>query len=292
MNDEELNTFRLWMLNDGMSPRTIRKYVNLLKGLLRIDLDLDELSNYEIVDFMAELKRTDNAKNNLVKAINRWLRFRDRKFRLKLKTISGTRDIWIPDPAIRDKMLAFEWDTPYKTAKGRLVLRILFECALRNEECAKLQYSDFKERKICGSRKNYLDVVGKGNKRRQVPVSHDLIIMVGTFKRWYRGTSDYLFENPNTGKHISTKFIRDLCKVAGKGVGCEQFHPHTARHFRAVEWKNEGFQIEDVKKLLGHAKIETTMIYFQGAGDTDLFLKMYDRDRYYKKNGSTGQEGL
>ena len=61
---------------------------------------------------------------------------------------------------------------------------------------------------------------------------------------------------PMTGKNIWR-----LCKVYGRRIGCPQLKPHDLRHGVAMEVLEQHHDLEEVRALLGHARIDTTQIY-------------------------------
>jgi integrase/recombinase XerC len=61
---------------------------------------------------------------------------------------------------------------------------------------------------------------------------------------------------PMTGKNIWR-----LCKVYGRIIGCPELKPHDIRHGVAHEVLEQGHDLEGVRALLGHARIDTTQIY-------------------------------
>lgn len=61
---------------------------------------------------------------------------------------------------------------------------------------------------------------------------------------------------PMTGKNIWR-----LCKVYGRLIGCPTLKPHDLRHGVAMEVLEEHHDLEEVRALLGHARIDTTQIY-------------------------------
>jgi site-specific recombinase XerC len=61
---------------------------------------------------------------------------------------------------------------------------------------------------------------------------------------------------PMTGKNI-----RRLCKTYGKLIGYPEVKPHDLRHGVAVEVLEQRHDLEEVRALLGHARIDTTQIY-------------------------------
>jgi len=61
---------------------------------------------------------------------------------------------------------------------------------------------------------------------------------------------------PMTGKNIWR-----LCKVYGRLIGCPTLKPHDLRHGVAMEVLEQHHDLEEVRALLGHARIDTTQIY-------------------------------
>ena len=52
-----------------------------------------------------------------------------------------------------------------------------------------------------------------------------------------------------------------LLKKLGKRVGIENVHPHRFRIIFTTDLANRGMDIQDIQELLGHTKLETTLIY-------------------------------
>jgi site-specific recombinase XerD len=63
---------------------------------------------------------------------------------------------------------------------------------------------------------------------------------------------------PMTGKNIWR-----LCKVYGRLIGYPELKPHDLRHGVAMEMYGQHRDLEQVRGLLGHARIETTQVYAQ-----------------------------
>jgi site-specific recombinase XerD len=61
---------------------------------------------------------------------------------------------------------------------------------------------------------------------------------------------------PMTGKNVWR-----LCKVYGRMIGYRELKPHDLRHGVAMEVLEQHHDLEQVRALLGHARIDTTQIY-------------------------------
>jgi len=60
---------------------------------------------------------------------------------------------------------------------------------------------------------------------------------------------------------MTGKNIWRLCKVYGRMIGAPMLKPHDLRHGVAMEVYEQHHDLEEVRALLGHARIETTQCY-------------------------------
>ncbi len=60
---------------------------------------------------------------------------------------------------------------------------------------------------------------------------------------------------------MTPKNLWRLCKAYGKLIGYPELKPHDLRHGVAVEVLEQRHDVEEVRALLGHARIDTTQIY-------------------------------
>ena len=63
------------------------------------------------------------------------------------------------------------------------------------------------------------------------------------------------------GDRISIGGIESRLRQLGKDAGIHRVHPHKFRRTLATHAIDKGMPIEQVQKLLGHARIDTTMHY-------------------------------
>ncbi|UJP67144.1 tyrosine-type recombinase/integrase [Mongoliitalea daihaiensis] len=73
----------------------------------------------------------------------------------------------------------------------------------------------------------------------------------------------FLFEGQTPGKAMNDRSIQHAIRMAMNQAGFEQygFSAHSIRHSFATHLLDAGTDIHTIKQLLGHSKIETTMIY-------------------------------
>lgn len=85
-------------------------------------------------------------------------------------------------------------------------------------------------------------------------VTPDTPLFWSTWGRRHEGR----VRRPMTGKNIWR-----LCKVYGRLIGYPELKPHDLRHGVAMEVYSHHHDLEQVRALLGHARIETTQVYAQ-----------------------------
>lgn len=121
--------------------------------------------------------------------------------------------------------------------------------------------------------KPYITVIGKGSKIRSAYLMSGLVTTlkknIGTFHGEEPNPDDYLFYSSWHGEKakLSQKAVRKRLKVyAAKAHEIcldvpLDLHSHMWRHAKATHWLEDGINIVEISKLLGHESLETTMKY-------------------------------
>lgn len=161
--------------------------------------------------------------------------------------------------------------------KHRVLLSFLYSAGLRAREASKMKLSD-----IDSGRMMIHIRQGKFNKDRYVPLSP--IILKG-LRKYYCACRpvDYLFNGKEPGSQLSTMGMRSALREAVKKCNLQKgITLHTLRHSYATHLLEFGMDIVSIKELLGHASINTTMVYLHVAKPdrSNLFSPL---DRLYKK---------
>jgi site-specific recombinase XerD len=166
--------------------------------------------------------------------------------------------------------------------KHRLILALLYGCGLRCFELRNLKIKDISfERMLLHVRS------GKGRKDRYVPMDD---LLVGGIKKYLSAVNpgDWLFNgNDKSGKvtPLSQRGVQWVVKQAAKKSGIDkQITAHTLRHSYATHLPEMGLDIVSLKEVLGHADIQTTMIYLHvsNLGRQAAFSPL---ERLYKPRG-------
>lgn len=142
-----------------------------------------------------------------------------------------------------------------KNLREKAIIEVLYSTGMRIGELEKLNKDDidFVNGKAI--------VFGKGAKEREVYFNVKAQLALKKYLENRNDTNEALFvglQSPYNRLKVSTyeKILREL---GGRcGVHC---HPHRFRRTCATILLNKGMPIQEVSKVLGHAKLETTLIY-------------------------------
>ena len=105
-------------------------------------------------------------------------------------------------------------------------------------------------------------VTGKGNKQRPVYFDARAKLHLQTYLQTRTDDSPALFVSLDaTATRLSIGGVETRLRQLGKSCGIHRVHPHKFRRTLATHAIDKGMPIEQVQKLLGHARIDTTMHY-------------------------------
>ena len=143
-----------------------------------------------------------------------------------------------------------------KTKREKAIIDVLYSTGCRVSELTgiKVEDIDFESREV--------QLYGKGKKQRIGYLNAKAIIniraMIGS--RGYE--SEYVFANDRAPHgRLCSRSIENVVSRLGKEANISKVYPHRIRHTTATDALKRGMAVEEVQKLLGHEKIETTLIY-------------------------------
>jgi len=130
-----------------------------------------------------------------------------------------------------------------------LVVVMLYTLGLRISELSSLKLEDIQEQ--------WIRVLGKGNKQRDVPLLEATKHLIDEYLE-INSAKIFLFEK--NGEKLSENSLRYMVNKVFKRVSLK-VTPHQLRHSYATSLLNSGAPIVDVSELLGHSSMATTQIY-------------------------------
>lgn len=157
---------------------------------------------------------------------------------------------------------------PYASAediRNMAIIKLLYYTGMRIGEVQQLnmEHVQWDTRQLL--------VRGKGDKERLIPISQKL---VDVLEEWVsvRATLPYLKSSQalfvtlgrnHRGERICYGAMRQIVKGLLKDAGLGDYSPHKLRHTFATQLLDRGAPLEQISKLLGHSRLDTTLIYAQ-----------------------------
>ncbi|MEX3624905.1 tyrosine-type recombinase/integrase [Viridibacillus arvi] len=162
------------------------------------------------------------------------------------------------------------------------IVHILSTTGLRNEEFCRLNVGDLQVDYVTGS--YYLNVLGKGNKRRQIPLRDKVLTSIKQYRKVRclkpldeANLNEALFTT-GRGTRFSVSYFTQYVANEINKLDLPMFvarntniTPHFFRHAFAIISKINGADVYNIMRSLGHAKIDTTMIYLD---------KIFEKERH------------
>ena len=141
------------------------------------------------------------------------------------------------------------------TTRERAIVELLLATGIRVSELTGLRVDDINFANMSVHVRN-----GKGAKERTVYMTDLARQHLQAYLMERKTISDGLFMT-KFGEPIMPGGIRDMMRNLGKRAGVDNVHPHRFRRTFATGLANRGMDIQEIKKLLGHSDINTTMKY-------------------------------
>ncbi|QHW34805.1 tyrosine-type recombinase/integrase [Paenibacillus rhizovicinus] len=272
---EQTHAFRIWMKQAGYTETTQKEYMREVYAYLHSldELAVEKAGKMQVIAFLVSKQQStgDRTRNRTLSAIRTFyaslidfeMASRNPALEVKKsKTEKNKKPVYLEEEELADSLAYIEGR--YRNRNIAIFLLMSY-CGLRVGEVHRLNRSDFKKAK------GTIEVFGKGRKWNEIPVPETLSAMLSEVEQEriepYREKEDAFFVSQK-GKRLS---IRQIQKIAGQTfMAFKQQNPsladmklscHKLRHTFATMLLKNGVDIRVVKELMGHASIETTMIY-------------------------------
>jgi integrase/recombinase XerC len=290
-----------------LAPRSIALY---RQALLRLQasaaassIELLAARSHHVRGWMAQMRAAGLAPRSMAIALAAWrglYRWWGRNGRIAANPVDGLR----PPRAARPlpKALSVEQavalaahesgsDDPVLAARDHAIVELLYGCGLRVGELTGLDW------RASSDAAGWIDVadaaahvLGKGSKRRSVPVGGAALDAVRAWLQVRGQMADAgevaLFVSQR-GTRLSAAQLRTRLKAQALQAGLPtHVHPHMLRHSYASHLLQSSGDLRAVQELLGHASISTTQVYTKL--DYQHLAKAYDAAHPRAKRKSSG----
>lgn len=124
-------------------------------------------------------------------------------------------------------------------------------------------------------------IIGKGRKPRSLYLTRDTLRWIDKYLSLRGDSTPYLFVTiSGRSKWSQTDVGRSFRRYRRLSGISKPFVLHTLRHTAATQLALKGVPMNQIQKILGHSRLETTIRYYIGAVDKDLAKKVVQDERY------------
>ena len=230
------------------------------------DIDIEDIRSY-----LASLKRNHITPSSQSRKLSAMKSFH--KFLMLEKYVSKNVAKLIQNPKQEKKLptvLSIEEvenllnvlteDTPLEL-RNKTMIELAYSSGLRVSELINLKISNLH------LQNGFIEILGKGNKERIVPVGEEAIDLINKYLETARllfvnnKSKDYVFlsrRGTNMSRQMFFGIIKEKAKLAGI---TKEISPHKLRHSFASHLLERGIDLRLIQELLGHESISTTEIY-------------------------------
>lgn len=248
---------------EGCSPRTIEYYASTIQHMINsvakpyTQIESDDLRRY-LSSYEAARKASKVTIDNIRRVLSSffsWLEDEDYIVKSPVRRIRRVKTAVVAKEVLSDEDLETLRDG-CSTIRDLAIVDMLASTGMRVGELVGLDIEDIdlQERECI--------VTGKGNKQRPVYFDARAKLHLQAYLESRTDGSSALFVSlDRAATRMSIGGIEGRLRALGKRCGVGRVYPHLFRRTLATHAIDKGMPIEQVQKLLGHARIDTTMHY-------------------------------
>ena len=262
-NEKFINSFLSAKEIEGCSQRTISYYKENIQRLIsKLEKPIKGITTEDIRNYLSNYKETNNCGSVTIDNIRRvfssffaWLEDEDYIIKSPVRRIHKVKTASIIKETFTDENIEKMRDE-CKNIRDLSIIELLISTGMRVGELFNLNVDDLNlEDRSCV-------VQGKGNKQREVYFDARTKIHLMQYLNIRKDDNKALFVSKNKPhQRLSISGIELIVRRIGAKTDINRVHPHKFRRTLATMAIDKGMPIEQVQKLLGHVKIETTMHY-------------------------------
>lgn len=248
---------------EGCSERSVNYYSSTLDNLIKnLEKPFNQIETEDLRVYLSEYQKKNNASKQTIDNIRRilssfftWLEDEDYILKSPVRRIHKIKTMKQVKETYSDEALERLRDN-CKTIRDLALIDMLASTGMRVGELVKLNRVDvdFNNRECV--------VLGKGSKERVVYFDARTKLHLQNYLNSRTDENEALFVSllePHNRLEIAG--VEIMLRKLGRTLDINKVHPHKFRRTLATRAIDKGMPIEQVQKLLGHQKIDTTMEY-------------------------------
>lgn len=264
--EDEINYIKLFIASkrvEGCSERTLNYYETTIKKLLKdINKDIKTITTDDLRRYLTNYQDNNNCSKVTIDNVRRilssffsWLEDEDYIIKSPIRRIHKIKTTKVVRETYSDETLEILRDNCIET-RDLAIIDFLSSTGVRVGELVKLNREDinFNNRSCI--------VFGKGAKEREVYFDARTKLHLEKYLSERKDKNPALFVSLlKPYKRLEISGIEIRLRKMGEELELNKVHPHKFRRTLATKAIDKGMPIEQVQRLLGHAKIDTTLQY-------------------------------
>jgi site-specific recombinase XerD len=262
-NGEILERFISSKRIEGCSEKSLFYYKNTINQMLqKINKQIKHIVTDDLRDYLMAYQSENEISKVTIDNIRRilssffsWLEDEDYILKSPVRRIHKIKATLCIKDTYTDEELELMRDN-CQNARDLAIIDMLVSTGMRVGEMVLLDKSDinFTERECV--------VLGKGDKERTVYFDARTKIHLQNYLSERKDTNEALFVSDRKPyKRLLIGGVETMIRNLGKKVGIKKAHPHKFRRTLATGAIDKGMPIEQLQQLLGHKRIDTTLMY-------------------------------
>lgn len=255
--NKKLNEYIDYLNDEEKEKNTIKRYKTNITSFIAF-VDDKPITKETIKDFKRKIDEENNylssTANNYLISINLFLRFIGLE-NLKVKLFKSQQKSKSKEYInYTDYHRLLRISERYGYDKINMIMQVLAETGIRIDELKYFTIENLKESLI---------VKNKG-KKRTIILSKKLIRKIKNYCKRNNIMTGIVFPGKKGVIIHSSTIRKNLKKIAGLSkVKLDKVHPHSFRHYFAIQFYEAYRDLPTLSYLLGHSSIETTKIYLE-----------------------------
>ena len=288
VKSEDIKAYQMYFISkkiEGLSEKTLRNYKHIADEFINfVNKRFNDITSNDVRYYLAYTQKQTGCSNcyndtrrRYLNSFFSWLEIEgyiNRNPVKSIKKIKYEKKVRLPfEPAdvekMRDAMREYVETSGFNAENKELlfkrnlaILEVLLSTGMRVGELAKLRYKNL------NLAENTVKVMGKGSKERLCYLNDVSKMRLSEYLKLRGYESEWVFTNianrhemKKENAPCSISSVEVMLREIGKISGIDNVHPHRFRRTAATWCIRRGMDIEKVRQMLGHEKIETTLIY-------------------------------
>ena len=262
-NELLLNSFISAKKIEGCSDKTLTYYRNTIERLLvTLSLAICHITTTDIRTYLSDYQEEHQSSKVTIDNMRRifssffaWLEDEDYIAKSPVRRIHKVKTDSLVKEVLSDEQLEQLRDS-CTTKRDLAIIDFLSSTGIRVGELVKLSREDidFHERQCV--------VFGKGNKERVVYFNARTKLHLQQYLNERTDSNPALFVSLNSPhSRLTISGVEVRIRKMGQALSMPKVHPHKFRRTLATMAIDKGMPIEQVQRLLGHVRIDTTLHY-------------------------------